>query len=153
TPTGAPPVPPTIQSVNMLNSGNVGAIAWGGTVAGAINNSLNQPLYLAVDDLSTGVSALYSADWTNGNAVFTQGRVQPGRVFGGNLANPLDLTNATRPKTSTDFNIPGLLVSFTDQTFGAGGNGRNINFIEDATLQPGAPPTVAPDQTVPTDVD
>jgi hypothetical protein len=152
-PAPPPPNPITIQYVNSLLSGSVGAIAWGGTADNPLNNSLQEPLYLAVDDLATGVSALYSADWTNGNAFVTQGRIQPGRVFGGNLLNPLDLTNSTKPKTSTDFSIPGLLVTFTDQTFGSGGNGRNINFTEDGNMQPGAPPIVVADPTVPTDVD
>src|SRR5205085_2002911 len=79
-----------------------------------------------------GVSALYSVDFTNGNAFVTQGRVPPGRVLGPNpfgTGQPLDSTSSTRHKTTTDFGGPGLLVTFTDTSFGASVTGRNINSL------------------------
>jgi hypothetical protein len=150
-PSVPPPNPPTIQSVNQL-FGIAEAMAWGGNSISPNANSTQEPLYLAVDDFQSGASALYFANFANGNAFVTQN--QPwGRVFGGNLTQPLDLTNASRASTSTNFGISGLLVTVQDTAFGNSGNNRHINFTEDPTLAPGAPPVVQADPTVQNDVD
>ncbi|MBW8885870.1 MAG: hypothetical protein JF612_14090, partial [Planctomycetia bacterium] len=72
TPTGAAPTPVTIQYVNMLVSGRASALAWGGNSINPIANSTQEPLYLAVDNFATGASALYFANFNNGNAFVTQ---------------------------------------------------------------------------------
>ena len=157
-----PVVPPTIQSLNAINSNlrdgfiPKAAVAWGGT---PVNGLQNTQLYYAIPDDVSNASRLYEANPLDSSANFVQnqpwGRV--GVVGGPNntgvlIGNNALITAATAATGQTNFNIPGSPVIVSFQTVEVGANAGGVIHFTAGNLGPGAPPTVTINTSSPVDM-